>query len=87
MLLLDCSELLSDGRAVLALMTIENLLHLQDALAPELVLAPLLGLLGVRPHQLCSSIRKLWNSKRLSLWRLLLDLGIVHRLEEIVLSL
>ena len=69
-------------------MAIENLLDLKDALAPELVLAPLLGLLGVRAHQLCSSVRKLWNPKGLSLWwLLLLDLGIVDRLEKIVLSL
>ena len=46
LLLLDSAELISDGRAVLAIMAIENLLYLQDTLAPELVFASLLGLLG-----------------------------------------
>ena len=88
MLLLDGVELASDGRAVLALMAIENLLHLQDALAPELVLAPLLGLLGARAHQLCGSVRELWNAERLPLWwLLLLDLLVVDRLQLRVLPL
>ena len=35
---------------------VEDLLHLQDALAPKLILTSLLGLLGARAHQLCSSV-------------------------------
>lgn len=88
MLLLDGDELLSDGRAVLAFMAIENLLHLQDTLAPKLVLASLLSLLGTRAHQLGGSVRELWNAERLSLWRLLLlDLLVLDRLQLRVLSL
>jgi hypothetical protein len=88
LLLLDSAELISDGRAVLAIMAIENLLYLQDTLAPELVLASLLGLLGAWAHQLGGSIRELWNAERLSLWRLLLlDLLVFDRLQLGVLSL
>ena len=69
-------------------MAVENLLHLQDALTPELVLAPLLGLLGARAHQLGGSVRELWNAERLSLWwLLLLDLLVVDRLQLRVLPL
>ena len=46
LLLLDWAELLSDGRAVFAFMAVEYLLHLQDALAPELIFISLFGLLG-----------------------------------------
>ena len=56
LLLLDWAELLSDGRAVLALVAVEDLLHLQDALAPELVLPTLFTLLGAGTHQLCGSV-------------------------------
>ena len=69
-------------------MAIENLLHLQDTLAPELVLTSLLGLLGARAHQLGGSVRELWNTERLSLRRLLLlDLLVFDRLQLGVLSL
>lgn len=88
LLLLDGAELISDGRAVLAIVTIENLLYLQDTLAPELVLISLLGLLGARAHQLGGSIRELWNAERLSLWRLLLlDLLVFDRFQLRVLPL
>ena len=88
LLFLDGAELVTDGGAVLALVAVENLLHLQDALAPELVLAPLLGLLGARAHQLGGSVRELWNTERLSLWRLLLlDLLVFDRLQLRVLPL
>ena len=88
LLFLDGAELVTDGRAVLALVAVENLLHLQDALAPELVLTSLLGLLGARAHQLGGSVRELWNTERLSLWRLLLlDLLVFDRLQLRVLPL
>ena len=81
MLLLDGAKLITDGRAILAIVAIKNLIHLQDTLAPELVLTSLLGLLGARAHQLGGSVRELWNAERLSLWRLLLlDLDILDRL-------
>ena len=57
-------------------------------MAPELVLISLLGLLGARAHQLGGSVRELWNTERLSLWRLLLlDLLVFDRLQLGVLSL
>ena len=88
LLFLDGAELITDGRAVLAIVAIKNLLHLKDTLAPELVLTSLLGLLGARAHQLGGSVRELWNTERLSLWRLLLlDLLVFDRLQLRVLPL
>ena len=50
LLLLDDTELLTDGRAILAFMIVEDLLHFQDTLTSVLILTPLLGLLGARTH-------------------------------------
>ena len=90
MLLLDWAELLSDGRAVLALVAVEDFLDLQDTLAPELALIALLALLGAGSHHLSGSARELWDADLLrGRLLLLLDLNtvIIHRLKECVLPL
>ena len=96
LLLNGTEQLVTHGGAELAVMVVEDLLHLQDALAAEVVQAPLLvALLGARArHELCSTGREPGCSYRLPLWRLgllhqVLDLHlvVVDRLEEVVLSL
>ena len=90
MLLLDWAELLSDGRAVLALVAFKDLLYLQDTLAPELTFITLLVLLGAGSHHLSGSTRELWDADLLhGRLLLLLDLNtvIIHRLKECVLPL
>ena len=90
MLLLDWAELLSDGRAVLALVAFKDLLYLQDTLAPELAFITLLVLLGAGSHHLSGSTRELWDADLLhGRLLLLLDLNtvIIHRLKECVLPL
>ena len=63
MLFLDHSKLVTDGGPILALMVLQNLLHLEEALAAVLVLAPLLVLFGARGHDLGGPARELrhWN--------------------------
>ena len=90
LLLLDWTKLLSDCRAVLALVAFKDLLDFQDTLAPELAFITLLVLLGASSHHLSGSTRELWDADLLrGRLLLLLDLNtvIIHRLKECVLPL
>ena len=77
LLLLNHVELIADGRAILALVRVKNLLDFDHALAPIFVLVPLLALLLTRSHDLGGSTRELWDRNLLLGTLLLLDLIIV----------
>mgnify|MGYP005728382719 CR=1 FL=1 len=88
LLLLDRLVLTADCRAVFALMLPEDLLHLEEALAAELILGSLLALLVAGIHDLSSTARELWHHNLLLLRLLLLfDYNIIMLLQIGILPL
>ena len=76
LLLRDLADLITDRGAVLALVVVKDLLHLQKTLAAVLVLVPLLVLLVAGVHDLGCSTGELWHrdllGRRLLLSQILL---------------